>query len=104
VECIQLVLTIVFRLKEPLIERRDRRSELMARARMSSSTSFYESGRLLFTLTTEPIELGMRERPCGAVRAEQCNAHRLGGTLLDSLRARIAVKGNNWCQFIFFRI
>ena len=34
----------------------------------------------------------MRERTCRAFRAEQRNAHRLGGSLLDRLRALIAIE------------
>jgi hypothetical protein len=34
----------------------------------------------------------VRERTCRAVRTEERNAHRLGGALLDSLRALIAVE------------
>jgi hypothetical protein len=34
----------------------------------------------------------MRERICQAVRAEQRNAHRLAGALLDSLRTLIVVE------------
>ena len=47
----------------------------------------------------EPSELRVRERTCRAVRAEQREAHRLAGALLDSLRALIVVEvrlGEAW--------